>query len=89
MDQQKMVFLDCYEPPMNCVYIISEAACAGKCAEKKCLYVCPTGLFRENGGEVKLDLEGVCLECGACRLICDNINFDFPPAGRGVIHQFG
>jgi len=32
-----------------------------------------------------------CIECGACRIACpcDNIYFDYPRGGFGVIHRYG
>lgn len=81
--------VDCYCPTKSCVQIIEQENCVKECDEKPCLYVCPVGLFVEQGGEVVFDGSNICLECGACRLVCDNIRFDYPPGGRGVIYRFG
>ncbi|MHB9095043.1 MAG: ferredoxin family protein [Eubacteriales bacterium] len=89
MDLQKQVSVDCYRPPKPGSYIINAIKCREDCIDTKCVWVCPAGLFSKTERGVILESDGFCLECGACRLICDNIVFDYPPAGKGVIHRFG
>lgn len=88
MNLKNMVTVDYYSPPMVNVSI-KEDGCEPQECEKNCLYVCPSDVFLESGGRIVLNPDGICLECGACRLACDNVNFNYPPAGRGVIHRFG
>jgi len=89
MNLQELLKVDCYCPVEGRVGVIDSRKCRDHCKDNKCLFVCPAGLFEERDGEVSVKREGVCLECGACRLVCDNIFFDYPPAGKGIIHQFG
>ncbi|PKM83012.1 MAG: hypothetical protein CVU89_02475 [Firmicutes bacterium HGW-Firmicutes-14] len=69
--------------------IIDPDRCSGECDEMTCRYVCPAGLFTVIDGKITFNLHGFCLECGACRLVCDNISFHYPSAGEGIIHRFG
>ena len=71
------------------ISIINEKRCNDLCTGTDCIYVCPVGLFTSSGSGVTFHEEGPCLECGACRLVCDNIIFDYPPAGEGVLHRYG
>lgn len=80
--------VDCYCPGEPCYQIIDREKC-NQCSERPCFYVCPAGLFTRQGRDVVTESSGICLECGACRLVCDNINFDYPPGGRGIIYRFG
>lgn len=89
MNLKKRVAVDCYCPARPCIEIVDEERCSSACGEFSCLYVCPAGLFEERDGEVVFDRSGICLECGACRLVCKNIKFDYPEGGRGIVHKFG
>ncbi len=88
MNLQKQVVVDCYHFSEPCVEIVAEKEC-DSCRDYVCLYVCPAGLFDVQNGEVVFNSSGICLECGACRLVCDNIRFRYPAGGQGVIHRFG
>lgn len=61
------------------------------CRDKPCLTVCPAGVF--SGGQPASQAVAVgyrhCLECGACRLICSNIDFSYPRDGCGVEFREG
>ncbi len=54
--------------------------------------VCPAGVFaRTTNGELLVDYRG-CLECGACRLLCDEKTLQqwrYPPSGFGIVYRFG
>lgn len=89
MNLQKNVVVDCYCSPEPCVEIADDKKCTDTCREYVCTYVCPAGLFEERDGEAVFNSAGICLECGACRLVCDNIIFRYPAGGQGVIHRFG
>ncbi len=71
------------------IRIIDANRCNEPCSGKNCIYICPVGLFTLSGSGIIFHQEGPCLECGACRLVCDNITFDYPPAGEGVLHRYG
>lgn len=59
----------------------------------KCAVVCPSILWRLEGGKARLtgDYKNWCLECGACWQACDPgaIDFDFPRGGTGIIVKYG
>lgn len=71
------------------IRINDKSRCTEICTGTNCIYVCPVGLFTLSGSDLVFHEEGPCLECGACRLVCDNITFDYPPAGEGVLHRYG
>lgn len=86
---QKNVSVDCYLPVEKCLQLTDEHRCQDVCTLRKCAYVCPAGVFELIDNVLVFHRERVCLECGACRLVCDNVVFDYPEAGRGVINHFG
>jgi ferredoxin-like protein FixX len=53
---------------------------------------CPAGLYHLNqDGSLRIDVGG-CLECGTCRLLCDEQTLSrwrYPPAGFGIQLRFG
>lgn len=53
---------------------------------------CPAGLYRQKeDGSLHIDTTG-CLECGTCRLLCDEQTLSrwrYPPAGCGIQLRFG
>jgi ferredoxin like protein len=60
------------------------------CADKACTFVCPANCYRmEADNSVVLTTDG-CLECGTCRVICtDNVAWEYPRGGHGVLYKFG
>lgn len=72
------------------VIVIDEAICQN-CHNKQCLTFCPSGVFRENKEKKQplLILYKQCIECGGCRLICNNIDFSYPKGGYGVLFMEG
>ncbi len=57
------------------------------CKDKKCLSICPANVYQTEGDEIKIEYEN-CLECGACRIVCDNINWNYPKSAKGVLYRF-
>nr|WP_092073670.1 4Fe-4S ferredoxin [Dendrosporobacter quercicolus]NSL47975.1 4Fe-4S ferredoxin [Dendrosporobacter quercicolus DSM 1736]SDM65323.1 ferredoxin like protein [Dendrosporobacter quercicolus] len=70
---------------------IADPALCQDCRDKPCLTFCPVGVF--SGGQTDSQPVAVCyrqcLECGACRLICPNIDFSYPRNGCGVEFREG
>lgn len=67
---------------------VDKQNCA-ECAGKPCIYACPAGLYTLKGEEVSFDDAG-CLECGTCRVICpQNIGWQYPRGGFGIIYRYG
>lgn len=81
-----------YQPDDNWqhVTILDHAVCR-ECKNKQCLNFCPAGVFRESSQKKQplLILYKQCVECGGCRLICDNIDFCYPQGGYGVAFREG
>lgn len=60
------------------------------CQDKRCLYVCPAGLYSEQNEEIIVEWAG-CLECGTCRAVCAKkaIDWKYPRGGFGIIFRQG
>ncbi len=92
-----------HEDTLPHVGVVREEVCLEGCEARPCAAVCPAGVFRlvadplGDGATSPGRLSGVlveyrrCLECGACLLCCprDNVFFDYPRSGFGIIHRFG
>lgn len=56
-----------------------------QCIDKVCTIICPANVYNYNETEKKLTVSyEKCLECGACKLICKNIEWVYPSSGKGV-----
>lgn len=66
--------------------------CSNACAQQPCTVCCPAGCYTlEGNGRVVLISDG-CLECGTCRIICDehrNLEWQYPRGGYGILFKFG
>ena len=66
--------------------------CRTECGTQSCTYVCPASCYKAEGnGSVTLITDG-CLECGSCRIICNehaNVAWEYPRGGYGVLFKFG
>ncbi|MBP2294127.1 ferredoxin family protein [Azospirillum rugosum] len=73
------------------IRIRSEAECKS-CTSQACTVCCPAACYSKNeAGTVTLVTDG-CLECGTCRVICqdkENIQWDYPRGGYGISYKFG
>jgi len=74
------------------VQIKNAETCTSGCADQQCTVCCPAGCYTlEGNGRVVLISDG-CLECGTCRIICDehrNIAWEYPRGGYGILFKFG
>jgi ferredoxin like protein len=74
------------------VTIKDQKICSDECKTQQCTVCCPAGCYtREGGGQIQLTTDG-CLECGTCRVICDdhrNIDWEYPRGGYGILFKFG
>ena len=74
------------------IRIQDPAICANLCQGQPCTFVCPASCYKAEGnGTVTLISDG-CLECGSCRVICDeyhNVVWEYPRGGYGVLFKFG
>jgi ferredoxin like protein len=72
---------------------IKESETCLRCVKKQCTIVCPAGVYRWDGIEMKIHVEWpACLESGACLVACNefnNIEMSYPDAGTGVKYNYG
>lgn len=58
---------------------------------ERLINACPAGLFRSHRKVTRIDYRS-CLECGTCRLLCDESTLQqwrYPPSGFGITYRFG
>ncbi|MFV0370338.1 MAG: ferredoxin family protein [Azonexus sp.] len=70
---------------------VRDAKTCVSCGGKACTVCCPAGCWRiDDSGGIELVVDG-CLECGTCRLICDqnNVDWNYPRGGFGILFKFG
>ena len=58
-----------------------------KCKDKTCTFVCPAQVY-EWEDTLIVNYEN-CLECGACRLVCGHIDWQYPRGCKGVMFKRG
>jgi len=73
-------------------HIVLDKEKCSACKEKPCLFVCPAVLYRlDKNGEISFDYAG-CLECGTCRVMCQNHGikkWEYPRGTFGVSFRYG
>lgn len=63
-----------------------------ECISKVCTKICPANVYEWNEDEQKLTVNHEnCLECGACRIACENkcIGWEYPKGNKGVTFKNG
>lgn len=72
--------------------VIKDDANCIRCVRKQCVNCCPAGVYSlKEDGTITVAHSG-CLECGTCRVVCDefnNIEWRYPVGGFGVIYRCG
>ena len=72
--------------------IIDPDKCSNHCENRACTICCPAGCWTmEGNGEIVVISDG-CLECGTCRIVCDefnNVSWEYPRGGYGILFKFG
>ncbi len=60
------------------------------CKSKICTIICPAQVYVQNEDQVIVNYEN-CLECGACRLACEQncIEWEYPRGIKGVTFKRG
>ena len=73
------------------ISIKNQDVCRDGCSQP-CTVCCPAGCYaKDANGGVLLTTDG-CMECGTCRIICqdkDNLDWRYPRGGYGVLFKFG
>ena len=63
-----------------------------KCVSKVCTYICPANVYEwdEENSTLIVKYEN-CLECGACKIACENscIDWKYPKGNKGVTFKLG
>jgi ferredoxin like protein len=61
-----------------------------QCDHKPCIPRCPAEVYELEKDEILVAFEN-CLECGVCKIVCpyDNIEWEYPRGGFGVVWKFG
>jgi len=90
---EEKLFQDRYRVDVGRPHIkIKDAQLCTKCTAQQCTVCCPAGCYSpESNGQVTLTTDG-CLECGTCRIICDehrNLDWEWPRGGFGILFKFG
>jgi len=75
------------------VGIVDLTICREQCKSRACLKICPSQVYQWTD-DINSDIfvhYVQCIECGACRIACpkQNIFFDFPRSGYGIMHRYG
>ena len=73
------------------IRIKNASVCNERCATRQCAVCCPAGCWNVEDGKVSLMTDG-CLECGTCRIVCDefgNVDWNYPRGGYGILFKFG
>ncbi|MEW5791728.1 MAG: ferredoxin family protein [Pseudomonadota bacterium] len=74
------------------IRILDPQVCMDDCQGKSCTFCCPAGCYtQDETGKVLLSTDG-CLECGTCRIICNehrNVLWEYPRGGYGILFKFG
>lgn len=59
---------------------------------QRLINACPAGLFRSHLKVAYVLIITAALECGTCRLLCDESTLQqwrYPPSGFGITYRFG
>lgn len=92
MDLDRKLALDAFKTDSTSHILIRHEICRSRCTRRYCLYVCPAGLYRydQQRDEIQVEYAG-CLECGTCKLACDNgaIEWSYPRGAYGVQYRYG
>lgn len=73
------------------IRIRQTTVCEQACQTQPCATCCPAGCYTQQSRKIELITDG-CLECGACRIVCQehyNLDWDYPRGGFGIQYKFG
>lgn len=80
-----------FVPDEFCHLAPDEEKCA-TCESKICTYICPAKVYEwdEDNKKLIIGYEN-CLECGACRIVCEHkcIDWNYPKGNKGVTFKHG
>lgn len=92
MNVEDKLFVNKFKPAAEPHIKIRDKSLCLKCVNKQCSIGCPSDCWKiEEAGTAHVSVEG-CLECGTCRVICDefqNVEWSYPQGGFGVLYRYG
>ena len=71
----------------NVSHLIPDDSKCILCQQKSCTFVCPANVYHWDEKQEKLLVAYEnCLECGACRIVCDKncLDWHYPKSGCGI-----
>jgi len=74
------------------IQIKDAAICSNDCKSQACTYICPAACYKAEGNRMVTLITDGCLECGSCRVICNehaNVAWEYPRGGHGILFKFG
>jgi len=73
---------------LNQSHITLDEQLCSECLNRICTYVCPAEVYVWDEAKKKIDVRYEnCLECGACRVACDGIQWANPAWGTGIAYK--
>lgn len=71
-------------------HIKVDASICKKCPHHACTFICPAGCYTLSDDSELLFSHSGCLECGTCKVICDqgSVIWNYPKGGSGVSFRF-
>ncbi len=73
---------------LNQSHITLDEQLCSECLNRICTYVCPAEVYVWDEAAKKIDVRYEnCLECGACRVACDGIQWANPAWGTGIAYK--
>jgi ferredoxin like protein len=74
--------------PLNRSHISLDEHLCRECLNRICTYICPAEVYLWDESSRKIDVRYEnCLECGACRVACDGIEWTNPAWGTGIMYK--
>jgi ferredoxin like protein len=74
--------------PLSRSHITINHQLCNDCLNKICTYICPAEVYVWDADEQKIDVRYEnCLECGACRVACEAIEWVNPSWGEGIVYK--
>lgn len=73
-------------------HLLPVQECCKICKSKVCTYICPAGVYSWDNMLDKLIVKYEnCLECGACRVVCEtsSLGWEYPAGNKGVTFKQG
>lgn len=89
MGLEDKLFTIKYTPDTTSHLKADEVACKN-CKNRICTTICPAKVYEwdETNEKLIVNYEN-CMECGACKISCPHIQWEYPKGTKGVIYKLG